>query len=166
MRFYLDTEFIERGHEHPIELISIGLVAENGAEYYAVAADGWHREHAGPWVREHVLPFVEQPDVPRKTRREIADNIRAFTGGDVAKWGGDKPEFWGYFADYDWVVFCQLFGAMVDLPKGWPLFCRDVIQLCKDKGNPQLPKQTNDAHHALADARHIREMHNFLLALP
>lgn len=33
-------------------------------------------------------------------------------------------------ADYDWVVLCQLYGTMMDLPKGWPMYCRDVKQLC------------------------------------
>jgi hypothetical protein len=155
MIVYLDTEFIERGYDK-IELISIGLVAENGAEYYAVASDGWDRSHASNWVKENVLPFVA--DGPFRSREQIAEDIRAFVGID--------PEFWAYYADYDWVLLCQLFGTMMDLPKGWPLFCRDLIQLCKDKGNPKLPKQRSDAeHHALADARHNKVMHDFLRGL-
>jgi hypothetical protein len=56
---------------------------------------------------------------------------------------------------------------MMDLPKGWPLFTRDLIQLCKHKGNPKLPKQPSNAeHHALADARHNKVMHDFLRGLP
>lgn len=26
----------------------------------------------------------------------------------------------GYYADYDWVAFCQLFDRMIDLPKDFP----------------------------------------------
>jgi hypothetical protein len=155
MIFYLDTEFIERGYDK-IELISIGLHAENGADYYAVAHDGWNREHAGEWVKQNVLPHISNG--PFRFRKQIAEDIRAFVG--------PEPEFWGYYADYDWVLLCQLFGTMMDLPKGWPLFCRDLIQLCKHKGNPKLPKQVLPAHHALADAQHNKVIHEFLRGLP
>jgi len=37
-------------------------------------------------------------------------------------------EFYAYYADYDWVVFCQLFGTMNDLPKGFPVYCIDLKQ--------------------------------------
>lgn len=38
------------------------------------------------------------------------------------------PEFYAYYADYDWVVFCQLFGTMMQLPKGLPMYCIDLKQ--------------------------------------
>ena len=37
MRFFYDTEFIEDGET--IELISIGIVGDDGREYYAVSTD-------------------------------------------------------------------------------------------------------------------------------
>jgi hypothetical protein len=67
MIFYYDTEFIERGYDK-IELISIGIHAENGAEYYAVASDGWDRQHASNWVKENVLPFVADVRSGRASR--------------------------------------------------------------------------------------------------
>jgi hypothetical protein len=78
---------------------------------------------------------------------------------DIERYG--KPEFWGYYADYDWVAVCQLFGRMVDLPKGWPMYCRDLKQWCDELGNPHLPGQTGE-HHALADAQWNREAWRFL----
>lgn len=153
MRFYLDTEFIERGHSHPIELVSVGIVAEDGREFYAVASDGWDEAHADDWVKQNVLAHLG--DVERMSRDDMAAGIRRFVGL--------APEFWAYYADYDWVVFCQLFGRMIDLPQGWPMFCRDVKQLCCDLGNPKLPKQTGTEHHALADARHCKVMHEWLV---
>lgn len=53
---------------------------------------------------------------------------------------------------------------MIDLPKGWPMFCRDVKQLAMDKGNPELPKQTGTEHNALADAVWTRDAWHFLMA--
>lgn len=80
--------------------------------------------------------------------------------------GTDKPELWAYYADYDWVVLCQLFGTMMDLPNGWPMYCRDVKQLCDELGNPKLPEQGKSEHHALADARWTRQAWAFLKATP
>ncbi|HEU4360304.1 MAG TPA: hypothetical protein VFR27_02205, partial [Mycobacterium sp.] len=53
MRYFYDTEFIDDGYT--IELISIGVVAEDGREYYAVSTE-FDAGRAGPWVRTHVLP--------------------------------------------------------------------------------------------------------------
>jgi len=169
VRYFLDTEFSERGHEHPIELISIGIVAEDEREFYAVASDGWSEEHCNDWVKANVLPQLADPrwrricstgSAPRFSRTEIVEHALKFIGdfGEV----GDKPEFWGYFCDYDWVVFCQLFGTMMNLPKGWPMYCNDVKQLCVALGDPRLPEQTACEHNALTDARHIRAMYKFL----
>lgn len=59
MRYFYDTEFIEDGHT--IELISIGVVAEDGREYYAVSTE-FDPERAGSWVRTHVLrPSCRRP---------------------------------------------------------------------------------------------------------
>ena len=73
-----------------------------------------------------------------------------------------KPEFWAYYADYDWVALCQLYGTMVDLPEGWPKFCRDLKQLSVDVGSPQHPPDSTDEHNALADARWNRDLYGFL----
>lgn len=154
MKFFLDTEFIERGREHPMELISIGVVAEDGSEFYEVLCD-WEPDHASEWVKENVLPHLGTRH--RTSPATVAQELRLFCG--------DSPELWGYFCDYDWVVLCQLFGTMMDLPPTWPMFCLDVKQLAVSLGNPRLPKQESGAHNALADARHIKRMHEFLMGL-
>ncbi len=81
---------------------------------------------------------------------------------DLIEFMGDEPEIWGYYADYDWVVLCQLFGTMMQLPKGWPMYCRDVKQFCDWLGNPKLPKQKGAEHNALADAAWTKEAWEFL----
>ncbi|MDF2825349.1 MAG: hypothetical protein K0R68_2757, partial [Mycobacterium sp.] len=53
MRFFYDTEFIDNGRT--IELISIGVAAEDGREYYGVSNE-FPPEQAGKWVRTNVLP--------------------------------------------------------------------------------------------------------------
>jgi hypothetical protein len=149
-RIWFDTEFIEDGRT--IDLISIGLVRADGATYYAECEECDIRR-ASPWVQENALPHLRGP---LKARSIIADEIRAFAG--------EKPEFWAYYADYDWVALCQLYGTMMDLPKGWPMYCRDLKQWCDTLGNPALPKQDTAEHHALADAQWNKAAWAFLLA--
>ena len=140
MRVWFDTEFIEDGKT--IELISIGAVREDGAEFYAESAD-CDLNRASDWVKQNVFPSLRGGSA-RLPRLTIARHMREFAG--------EKPEFWGYYAAYDWVVLCQLFGTMMDLPKGWPMFCRDIKQECNRLGNPSLPVQGKSEHNALADA--------------
>ncbi len=160
MKYFLDTEFIERGPKHPIELISIGIVSEYGDTFYAISNE-FDPAHASQWVKENVLAALEPPEVLRRNSpREIAMMVYAFVAPSMV--GGGKPEFWGYYADYDWVVFAQMFGTMMDLPKGWPMYCRDLKQWCDQLGNPPLPPQGKDEHNALADARWNRDVCVFL----
>jgi hypothetical protein len=152
MRYWFDTEFIEDGKT--IDLISIGIVSEDGREFYAQNSECDH-SRASDWVKENVIAKL----APRK--HDLL-SLAAIRSGVLDFVGATKPEFWAYFADYDWVVLCQLFGTMMDLPKGWPMYCRDVKQLCDGLGNPDLPAQMEGEHHALADARWTREAWNYL----
>jgi hypothetical protein len=153
MRFWFDTEFIEDGRT--IDLISIGIVSEDNRSYYAEIVD-CDLSRASEWVRNNVLPRLGLTASPPVTRKVAAANILRFVGHD-------KPEFWAYFADYDWVALCQLYGTMMDLPKGWPMYCRDVKQLCDSIGNPSLPIQDGPEHHALADALWTKRAWDFLM---
>ncbi len=154
MRYWLDTEFIER--PCTIDLISVGIVAEDGREFYAESSEvDWSK--ASRWVLDNVRPHLM--DGGSMPRREIAERVRSFVGHDPS------PEFWGYYCDYDWVAFCWLFGSMIDLPKGWPMFCRDIKQAAVERGDPPLPPQDEvQEHHALADARWNRRAWAALLA--
>lgn len=155
MRYWFDTEFIERGPDEPIRLLSIGIVSEDGRELYCEVRDSdrFIREDfqrfGDPWLTENVLPHLTSVGMPRN---EIAWRICEFVGDD-------KPEFWAYFADYDWVVLCQIFGRMIDLPKGWPMHCLDLKQRMKDRGfeRERLPEQGDAEHSALNDARWTRD---------
>lgn len=157
MRYFLDTEFIESGPKKPIQLISIGIVAEDGREYYAVSSE-FNPDDASQWVRDNVLSHLG--DSKPRPLTNIAAAIQAFVGCT-----GTKPEFWGYYADYDWVVLAQIFGTMMDLPKGFPMYCRDLKQLCDDLGNPKLPEQGKGEHNALADACWNMKAYEFLTGL-
>lgn len=133
MLYFIDTEFSERGPQFPIQLISIGIVAEDGREFYAVSSD-FNPEDCNDWVKANVLPKLGTEG--RCKVAHMKRLIEAFC--DPESYG--KPEFYGYFADYDWVVFCQIFGAMVNLPHGYPMYCLDIKQVAAFLGNPKLPE--------------------------
>lgn len=150
-RIFLDTEFNEDGRT--IELISIGLVHEDGREYHAVSTE-FDPSRCNEWVTANVLPHLPTDPLLWKPRKTIAEDVREFAFS-----AGDKPEFWAYFADYDWVVLCQLFGRMIDLPRGFPMYCRDLKQRMDSLGvkKEQLPAQEGTLHSALDDAHWVRE---------
>jgi hypothetical protein len=160
MRYFFDTEFDEDGKT--IELISIGIVAEDGREFYAVSTD-FDPKHCNEWVQANVLPLLpareDDSDRTWMPKDVIAGGVLDFVFGDP------KPEFWAYYAAYDWVVMCQLFGRMIDLPPRWPMFCLDLKQLQHSLGNPNLPAQQSAEHHALADARWNQQVYDYLVSL-
>ena len=76
MRYFYDTEFIENGST--IDLVSIGIVAEDGREYYAVSTDADHTK-ANKWVREHVLDKLPNPSSPLwRSREQIRTEVYEF----------------------------------------------------------------------------------------
>lgn len=147
MRFFFDTEFIEDGVT--IDLVSIGVVGEDGREYYAVSTQ-FDPDRAGPWVRANVLAKLPPPADPvNRSRAMIRETLLDFLtepGGEV--------ELWAWYAAYDHVALAQLWGAMPALPRAIPRFTRELRQRWEDAGKPPLPPSPPDAHDALADARH------------
>jgi len=155
MRFFYDTEFLERGPAYPLQLISIGVVAEDGREYFAANAD-FDPATATPWLREHVLPQLPpRGEVCWKRPGAIARELVDFVGSE-------PPEWWADYGAYDHVVLCQLFGDMDGLPPGWPMFSHDIQQWRCTLGSPKLPSQPGGGHDALADARWILNRWLFL----
>jgi hypothetical protein len=146
-RYFYDTEFIEDGRT--IDLVSIGIVAEDGREFYAVSTE-FDPAPAVPWVRDHVLAQLPSPADPAWRRREeIRDGVLEFLRA-----GEGKVELWAWYGAYDHIALCQLWGAMTALPRALPRFTRDLRQLWEELGSPPLPAPPADAHDALADARH------------
>lgn len=173
MKYFYDTEFIEDGRT--IELISIGIVCEDGREFYAQNLE-CDFSRASDWVKENVFPSLTNFDA--ETLKPI---INAEAEGGYGDWynrasiacvlrdqlvrasENGKPEFWGYYSAYDHVALCQLFGKMIDLPKGWPMYTRDIKQWCDSLGNPDLGVIPTEGHHnALNDARWTMRAYEFL----
>lgn len=170
MRYFLDTEFDENGET--IMPISLALVREDGRFLYAELPFDFSRARENDFVRENVLPHLIRANSldslvlviegfdqdlhdlePSAIDHELVDvfsqRLLAFVGKDPV------PEFWAYYADYDWVLWCRLFGKMADLPSHFPKLCMDLQQWYRQMGEPPnvKPSPPRDAHHALADAQ-------------
>lgn len=151
MRIWFDTEFWEDGRV--VDLISIGLVRADGAEFYAEVPNALEICAKDPWQLKHVTPhLLGGPAV--MDRRDIAEGVRVFVG--------EKPEFWAYSSAYDWIALNQLYGRLLDRPEHWPKFCRDLRLLRNLVGDPEMPPHDGVLHHALEDARWDRKAHHFL----
>lgn len=147
MKIFFDFEFIDNGKT--INPISIGMVSEDDREYYAEFTwVDW--DTASRWVLDNVYPKLKGLSYLKASTR-IKYEVLDFCGEN-------KPEFWGYYCSYDWVILCQLYGTMMDLPRGWPKWCRDVKQLMEANNTPKLI-EPEDEHNALADARWIKEQY-------
>lgn len=170
-----DLEFLEDGRH--IELISIGMVAEDGREYYAVSRDTPVRKiRKDKWLMENVVPSLpkgagdRRNHVPQswlfdyadpivKRRERIADEVM-----DFIRAAGPDVELWANYGAYDHVALCQLWGRMIDLPEGVPMFTHDIQQEARRQGLSwdDLPKQESGEHNALADARHNQSVRFWL----
>ena len=173
MRIFYDTEFIEDGRT--IDLISIGMVAEDGRELYLVNRDmPFRRIRKHQWLMANVVPHLPKAygdarnHMPRcwlfnyadpcvRSRRYIAAQV-----GDFFRATPD-PELWAWYGAYDHVVLAQLWGPMVNLPPGVPMWTNDVRQeVYRHHGDRAMPEQVGAEHNALADARHVRKMFDLL----
>ena len=149
-RVFYDTEFIEDGHT--IDLVSIGAVDEDGNEFYAVSTE-FDDTRAIPWVRKNVLDKLPGPASKAWMSRErIKGELLEFLTAGVPSRG--SVELWAWYAAYDHVAICQLWGPMPALPRPIPRFSKDLRQRWDDLGRPELPPAGADQHDALADARH------------
>jgi hypothetical protein len=166
-----DTEFLEDGNT--IELISIGIVSDDGREYYGINSDAdWDRIRKDDWLMDNVVRHLPthstgqvekhtgfgdkgyswggllMRDVRVKPKWVIANEVREFL------LAGDDPELWAYYAAYDHVALAQLWGRMINLPKGLPMWTHDLMQHLEQMPEDfEKPPQDGDEHNALADAR-------------
>lgn len=165
MKIWYDTEFLDNGEI--IDLISIGLVREDGATYYAVNADVDITDVVQhDWLRENVVPHLPMnrfgtaldrthPDVRRSAK--IAYDVMEFIRG-----GGYDVELWSWYSAYDHVALCQLWGSMAELPDGIPMYTNDIRTLFHIFGNPTNVLSSTNNHNALDDAQYHRKLYEFI----
>lgn len=172
MKIFYDTEFLEDGRT--IDLISIGMVREDGKEYYAVNYNmPLSRIIQHPWLMDNVMPHIPCEQIglgnvwrvdPNpfevKELHEIAAEVRNFIRGT------EDPELWAYYGAYDHVVLAQLYGPMINLPQGIPMYTNDIKQEMNRLSIKQhhLPIDLHGAlnHKAIDDAHWNMSVMRFL----
>jgi hypothetical protein len=219
MKFFLDTEFHEYKKDSrilgirtssidTIELISVGIITENGESFYEICNEfdvesAWSND----WLRDNVIHKIfldllvmetelnliqtntDEFNIHNlsyllrehgSTKSSIACGIKEFVYKNSQidnpelneNWEKIKHqfpvEFYGYYADYDWVVICWIFGRMIDMPKGFPFYCKDLKQMLDEAnvGDDWLQDncpQSEDEHNALADAKWNLLLYNALI---
>lgn len=179
-RVYIDAEFLEDGRT--IDLISLALIKDTGEEYYAVNAEmPLRRIQQHEWLMENVFPHLptrlsfktsdwpytralDRQDPSVKAYALIRDEVLAFLSEPKG------IELWGWYSAYDHVLLAQLWGPMINLPNGIPMWTNDLRQeverlkrlgiMSPDKSLPKLLGGVE--HNALHDAREIRYRHKWL----
>lgn len=171
MIYAYDTEYLDRGPDQPIALISIGVVAADGRELYAVNADiDLYAIHQHDWLTANVCPHL--PILPPK---------RGYRGANVPRLDTDHPDvrrpgqiarlvrdfllpastaptcpvqLWTDCGGYGHVLLQGLFRGISPLPPALPTFTHELQQETQ-RQQAALPEQVTGANNALADARHI-----------
>lgn len=174
MKIFYDCEFIEDGRT--IDLISIGMVREDGLEYYAVNRQmPVRRIRKHEWLMANVVPSLPRAagdfrnHMPRrwlfnyhhphvKQHATIAHQVKTFIQNTP------DPELWAWYGAYDHVALAQLWGPMINLPEGVPMYTNDLKQEVMRLGNPRLPEQSAGHHNALEDARQVKRWWELLCA--
>lgn len=143
-KIFFDTEFSRLTAS--AQIMSIAFVNEQG-EYYQGRFD-FSEDSLHEWVIENVVPHLPTNE---------------FSLPEAMKIIGDEPvEFWGYAPMYDWVLFCDLFGGALNLPKNIFWIPKDWCALAEKSGLPfdQNPLELfpqNGKYGALEDALALRE---------
>lgn len=181
MNIFYDTEFIDNGYD--IDPISFGMHREDGAEYYAINDSIIVINDAvqNKWLRDNVvsqLPVEITGGSIRafqvfsdrhhydyrmlKPLTKIREEIEAFVLGTP------DVQLWADYAAHDHIVLTQLFGPMMELPPGFPMYTNEFRTLLMANGNPEIPPYrvpigaVYREHHALYDARELAYRYDHL----
>lgn len=159
IKIFYDTEFTSLGSIVEPHLISIGMIAEDGREFYAELTDTWERGECSDFVIEAVLPLLQGGQYRmglHQLKCRLAEWIEGFEEEVVLV--SDA----GF--DWDWIVY------IFDQPLLWP---KNLVRLRAVSTESLSGERLHDynnaywkffeetvprpaAHHSLNDAKAIR----------
>jgi hypothetical protein len=172
-KIFLDAEFT--GLHKLTTLISIGLVAEDGKEFYAEFTD-FDKHQVDPFIAQHVLPkrILEDYNFERDYDPN-ADTVLVKGDIDVVhntmldwlkKYEKEGIQMWGDLLAYDWILFISVFGSGHQLPKfidyipmdlctALPLFGvdQDIDRDVFAYGEELAAERKKNKHNSLYDAQ-------------
>ena len=161
MKYFLDFEF-EELENRPTEVISMAIVREDGKCLYLENRHYDIDECTNDWIIKNVIPYLwlNQWNVEEymgyERRWDVIVPLHDFRKKIEEYFSEDDDiEIWGWYCSYDWYLFCKVFGIMMNLPKSFPYFIRDLRQEMDRIPKEDRP-QVKRNHNALEDARGIR----------
>ena len=165
--------------------ISLGLVSEDGREYYAEFTD-FDKFQVDNFLRENVLSkrvlseyhFEQHYDPNAKTVVVKGDIVRVYA--TLMEWlkpyKEEKVEFWGDAISYDWVLFVSIFGNGLSMPEfidPIPMDLCTALRLCgEDKdtdriafayGEEKADSERLNSNNALFEAATYLEIYKKLM---
>ena len=184
MKIFFDTEFT--GLHKNTELISIGLIAENGYTFYGEITN-YDKSQVDNWIQENVINNLKHNGnhIIEETKEsyEISMNFEDVSFA-LNKWlkQFDTVEWVSDVCHYDMVLLIDLLtnhGSALDLPYGKiNSACHDINQdiaeayhiseiLAFDKSREEILKDskieiTGEKHNSLYDAKVIKAIYDCL----
>lgn len=193
MKLFFDTEFT--GLHRYTTLISIGIVTENNKRFYAEFND-YDKCQVNDWLENNVIKKLYlaktllrpgEQDVEATIQYNQKDHLVEVLGSQkdikdaLVEWlsdiGASQYEMWSDCLAYDWVLFCQLFGGALSVPKNIYYTPFDICTLMKMKGvDPDINREDfignvawmngeEEKHNALWDALVIKACYEKLMTL-
>jgi 3' exoribonuclease, RNase T-like len=143
MRIFVDTEFTDF---IDCDLISIGLVAEDGREFYGERSD-FDEGACSDFVRAAVLPQLGQYPGRMMERDALAVEVREWL--DRLAWENDLTLCFDYGGDWE---------LLVDLVDELPANClaEQINSSLDPLRSEKYYSEHGGRHHALSDARASR----------
>ena len=173
MNLYFDAEFTGL-HQHTT-LISLAFVADDGHAFYA-EFDDYDRSQIDPWLRENVLAHCRwlnrsgaRPGHWEEEGLTLCFGNRAQVRARLEEWLSrwEAVEIWADCPAWDWVLFCELFGGALGIPRHIYYLPFDLTTLFKARGlSPDIDRgsytglqatgELAQPHNALFDARQVQ----------
>lgn len=149
MEVFIDTEFT--GLVPGTELISIGMVAEDGRTFYAEFND-FDRGKIDSWLQENVIDNLifnnefhlkTYPNGSMELCNDSSEISKAMTAWfQSLAVNGDKIEIWSNCLAYDWVLFTSLFEGAFSVPSCVYYIPFDICTVFKMKGiDPDINRE-------------------------
>jgi len=182
-KVFLDTEFT--GLHKNTTLISIGLVSGEKT-FYAEFTD-YDEKQVDSWLKENVIDKLELNENEHGLKADTCEgdswlfkgkSKSIYTAIILKKWleQFEAVEIWSDCLAYDWVLFCELFGGAMNIPKNVFYIPFDICVLFQLKGiDPDISREKfvfntdvslPNKHSAMWDALIIARCYDKLNLLP
>ena len=135
MKIFFDTEFT--GLHKNTTLISIGLVTENGQQFYAEFSDYDKSAENDRWIKSNVIDKLYSVTPKALDNAPYIENFHYGDKYSISKALEMWLKQWDYVdtielvsdcSHYDMVLFCDIFGGAFYLPKKVCPTCYDINQ--------------------------------------